>query len=66
MIKQAYKKAAATSVAAVVIAVCLSSCQGRTMKNMEPKGETVEVVISPEPETGGDSLSAPADTISHA
>lgn len=66
MIKQAYKKAAATSVAAVVIAVCLSSCQGRTMKNMEPKGETVEVVISPEPETAADSLSAPADTISHA
>lgn len=66
MIKQAYKKAAATLVAAVVIAVCLCSCQGRTMKNMEPKGETVEVVISPEPDTEGDTLPEPADTISHA
>ncbi len=66
MTKKTYKKAAATSVAAVVIAVSLCSCQGRTMKNMEPKGETVEVVISPEPETAGDSVTEPSDTTSHA
>lgn len=66
MIKLTYKKTAATSVAAVVIAVCLCSCQGRTMKNMEPKGETVEVVVSPEPEMADDTLSAPSDTTSHA
>lgn len=66
MIKQAYKKAAATSVAAVVIAVCLCSCQGRTMKNMEPKGETVEVVLTPEEEVEADTVTMAADTTSHA
>lgn len=66
MIKQAYKKAAATSVAAVVIAVCLCSCQGRTMKNMEPKGETVEVVLTPEEEVEADTVTEAADTTSHA
>ena len=66
MIKQAYKKAAATSVAAVVIAVCLCSCQGRTMKNMEPKGETVEVVLTPETEVEADTVTVAADTTSHA
>ncbi len=66
MIKQAYKKAAATSVAAVVIAVCLCSCQGRTMKNMEPKGETVEVVLTPEEEVEADTVTVAADTTSHA
>lgn len=66
MIKQAYKKAAATSVAAVVIAVCLCSCQGRTMKNMEPKGETVEVVLTPETEVEADTVTVTADTTSHA
>ena len=30
-------------------AVFLCSCEGRTMENMVPKGETVEVVISPNP-----------------
>lgn len=66
MIKLTYKKAAATSVAAVVIAVCLCSCQGRTMKNMESKGETVEVVLTPEEEVEADTVTEAADTTSHA
>lgn len=28
-----------------VVALALSACKGRTMENMEPNGETVEVVI---------------------
>lgn len=36
---------AATTVATIVVSLSLVSCQGRKMSNMEPLGETVEVVI---------------------
>lgn len=36
---------AAAVVATIVVSICLGSCQGRKMSNMEPLGETVEVVI---------------------
>lgn len=29
----------------VIASACFSSCKGRTMENMEPTGDTVEVVI---------------------
>ncbi len=61
-----YKKAAATFVAAAIIAVSLGSCQGRTMKNMEPAGETVEVEVAPTPEMAADTVSEATDTTSHA
>ena len=32
---------------AVIAAGSLCSCKGRTMKNMEPTGDTVEVEITP-------------------
>lgn len=31
---------------AFIFLVSLSSCKGRTVENMTPKGETIEVVIS--------------------
>ncbi|MDE6071603.1 MAG: hypothetical protein K2G53_03510 [Muribaculaceae bacterium] len=35
-----------------LFAVCmLASCKGRTMSNMEPTGDTVEVEIPVEPDT---------------
>lgn len=37
------KTIAATSV--VAIAVSLAGCKGRTMENMEPAGDTVEVTV---------------------
>lgn len=36
----------------VMVAIgSLCSCKGRTMNNMEPTGETVEVQISPAPDS---------------
>ena len=51
------KTMAAVIGAAVVVsaAVSLSSCKGRTADNMEPTGETVEVIL--------DETIAPVDTI---
>ena len=40
------KAIAATSVAAIAFSFILASCQGRTMNNMEPTGDTVEVNIT--------------------
>lgn len=41
------------AVAAPVLISCLTSCKGRTMENMEPTGDTVEVVIEqPVDDTG--------------
>ena len=43
---------AATMIVASMAASCLlSSCEGRKMSNMKPKGETVEVVVDPAPTT---------------
>ncbi|MDE5869209.1 MAG: hypothetical protein K2H18_03165 [Muribaculaceae bacterium] len=39
------KVTAATVVAAVAVLICLGSCKGRTTENVEPTGDTVEVVI---------------------
>lgn len=39
------KATAATFVAAVAVLSGLTSCKGRTMDNMEPTGETIEVNI---------------------
>lgn len=35
---------AATGVVAIVASLC--GCKGRTMENMEPTGDTVEVIIN--------------------
>lgn len=40
------KYKALPSVAAIAIAAVLCSCEGRTSGNMEPTGDTVEVVIN--------------------
>ena len=39
------KAAAATYVAAAAVLMSMGSCTGRTMENMEPVGETVEVAV---------------------
>ncbi len=52
---------AATAVATIVVSIALPSCQGRTMENMKPTGETVEVVIN-EPATV-DSITSTASEI---
>ena len=49
------KAIAATLVATVALSVLLASCQGRTMHNVVPTGDTVEVNPMPQPE--------PADSI---
>lgn len=43
-----YRKsiAAAASTATIAASFLLVSCEGRKMSNMEPTGETVEVVIN--------------------
>lgn len=46
------KTIAVAAAMAMVIVSGLSSCKGRTMENMEPTGDTVEVVIeTPETDT---------------
>lgn len=40
------KAIAAAMVATIAASICLGACKGRKMSNMEPTGETVEVVIS--------------------
>ncbi len=50
---------AAAVAATIVFSVSLTSCQGRKMDNMEPKGETVEVDISTAKEA--DSAMQPTD-----
>lgn len=56
--KKYHDKATATAFAvAVAMLVSMGSCKGRTMDNMEPTGETIEVVIGQE-----DSVETPADS----
>lgn len=46
MTKHKSKAIAATvMVATILVSLALGACRGRKMSNMEPKGETVEVVI---------------------
>lgn len=55
--------AAAMAATIVVSALMLTSCKGRKMSNMEPVGETVEVVVG---ESGGDTVPAEADSLSES
>ena len=52
---------AATLVATVVVLCSMSSCKKRTMENMEPTGDTVEVVIDGNTVVEEDSLSHISD-----
>lgn len=53
---------AAASVATIVVFTSLPSCKGRKMSNMEPTGDTVEVVIQQTDAT--DSVAqAPSDSV---
>lgn len=47
--------AAAAWVATIVACFMAVGCQGRKMSNMEPKGETVDVVIQTSPEVHEDT-----------
>jgi len=57
--RKSYKTIAATGVVAVVLLSILGSCKGRRIDNMEPTGDTVDVVI----ETVTDSETVSGDTI---
>ena len=53
------KKVILTGIALIIGIVAygsLSSCKGRTMDNMEPTGDTVEVQISTLPDAPEDSV----------
>ncbi|MDE7412565.1 MAG: hypothetical protein K2N05_02070 [Muribaculaceae bacterium] len=45
---QHIKATAATFVAAVAVVLGMVSCKGRTMRDVEPTGETIEVVVGEE------------------
>ena len=57
------KAVVATTVVATAMLIGLGSCKGRTMENMEPTGETIEVVIE-NPEDSVGMTEAVADTLS--
>lgn len=46
---------AAAMVATIVASICVGGCKGRKMSNMEPTGDTVEVVIVNSEATDGDT-----------
>ncbi len=54
------KAIAATFVAAIAFPGILASCQGRKMSNMQPAGDTVEVVIS-SPDSESDTTATDMD-----
>ncbi|MCM1369234.1 MAG: hypothetical protein NC204_02560 [Candidatus Amulumruptor caecigallinarius] len=55
MVRNHHKAIAAASVATIaLLSMPLASCKGRTMENMEPTGDTVEVVIE-KPDTTAQS-----------
>lgn len=59
------KTIAAAMVATIVISVCaviLTGCKGRKMTNMEPTGETVEVVIDSTEPTEPTEIGEPIDS----
>ncbi len=39
----------AVSAVTLAASIMIFSCKGRTMNNMEPNGETIEVEIAPQP-----------------
>lgn len=56
------KTIAAAFAATIVASIGLCSCEGRKMSNMEPNGETVEVVV----DTHADSIvETPEETPDH-
>ena len=48
--------------AGVALLLALSACKGRTTENMEPTGDTVDVVITDTNWVATDSTPAPADS----
>ncbi|MDE6006073.1 MAG: hypothetical protein K2G67_00760 [Muribaculaceae bacterium] len=55
---------AAATVATIVASIGMGGCQGRKMSNMEPLGETVEVVIdTPDTASTGVDLHPDRDLI---
>lgn len=56
------KAIAAAVVATIVVSIALGACQGRKMSNMEPTGETVEVVIGDADTTSADTATTPTDS----
>lgn len=56
------KAIAAATVAAIAFSGILLSCQGRKMSNMEPTGDTVEVVISA-PDAAADTVTTAPDSL---
>ena len=55
-INNAKKSVAATGVVAALLMIGFSGCKGRTMENMEPTGDTVEVSILDTPSPQSDSV----------
>ena len=45
-----FNKISCGIIAVALLSIALSSCKGRTMENMEPTGDTVEVVIQQNPD----------------
>lgn len=54
------KVIAARMLATIAVFITLTSCEGRKMSNMEPTGETVEVVVGTDTTTPADG--APEDS----
>lgn len=57
MSKKLNRAVAATFVVATAMLLGMASCKGRTMENMEPTGDTVEVVIHPTDSVAADTVS---------
>lgn len=51
-----------SALAVVVLAIMATSCKGRTINNVEPTGDTVEVVIS-ESSEAADSMNHDAEAV---
>ena len=62
MNKKMNKAAAATLVVATAMLSGMVSCKGRTMENMEPTGDTVEVVVNTADSVAADTVSL-SDTL---
>ena len=46
------------SIGLVVLLPALTACKGRTVENMEPTGDTVEVVIAPKAQVITDTINS--------
>lgn len=51
-------KTGLSALAVIAVSAAMMSCQGRTMKNMESTGETVEVSVSDAPVADADTTVA--------